>query len=137
MAEFPAPDATRSEVDASTLPTTAALAVYVLYGIAAAVSIASAGFAIAPLFGLIGFIGLIVAYVKRDEARGTWLESHFRWQIRTFWFALVWAVLGLVLIVLLIGLLISPAIWAVTSLWILYRVIRGFLRFNERQPMPL
>jgi|SRR6266498_639345 len=136
MAEFPAPDAARSAIEPVTLPTGAALAVYVLYGIAALVSIGSAGVPIAPLFGLIGFIGLIIAYVKRNDARGTWLESHFQWLIRTFWFGLLWAVLGWLLIVLLIGLLISPVIWIVTSLWILYRVIRGFLRFNQRQPMP-
>lgn len=136
MAEFPAPGATPSVVDAQNLPTGGAVAVYILYGIAGAVSLLSAGIPIAPLFGLIGFIGLVIAYVKRSDARGTWLESHFRWQVRTFWYALLWAAIGWVLIVLLIGLLISPAIWVLTSLWILYRVVRGFLRFNERQPMP-
>ena len=136
MAEFPAPETTRTVVAASDLPTGTALFVYALYGIAGVSSLVSAGLAIAPLFGLIGLIGLVIAYVKRDDARGTWLESHFQWQIRTFWFGLLWAVLGWVFMVTIVFFFIALAIWAVTSLWILYRVIRGFLRLNDRQPMP-
>jgi uncharacterized membrane protein len=136
MAEFPAPDTTRVAVDASNLPTGAALAVYALYGIAGVTALVSAGLAIAPLFGLIGFVGLVIAYVKRDDARGTWLESHFRWQIRTFWFALLWALVGWLFMVTLVLFFVAFGIWGLTSLWILYRVIRGFLRFNAREPMP-
>ena len=136
MAEFPAPGAARPAIEASHLPTGSALAVYVLFGIAGLASLAGAGIPIAPLFGLIGFIGLVIAHVKRAEARGTWLESHFRWQVRTFWFALLWTAIGWLLVLLLVGLLLSPAIWVVTAVWILYRVVRGFLRFSAREPMP-
>jgi len=140
MAEFPAPETARSAVVSPDIPTGTALLIYALYGIAGVSALVSAGLAIAPLFGLIGFIGLVLAYVRRDDARGTWLESHFHWQIRTFWFALLWAGIGWVLAVPLaitiVGLVIPFAILGVTSLWILYRVIRGFLRLNDRQPMP-
>jgi uncharacterized membrane protein len=137
MAEFPTPDASRAVVATPALPTGAALAIYVLYGIAALASLFGHGLPIAPLFGVIGFIGVVIAYVKRDEARGTWLDSHFRWLIRTFWYGLLWAVVGWLLIALLVGLLISPVIWIAASLWILYRVIRGFLRFGKQEPMPV
>ena len=136
MAEFPAPDTARSAVGSADLPTTAALVVYALYGIAGVSSLVSAGLAIAPLFGLIGLIGLVIAYVKRDDARGTWLESHFQWQIRTFWFGLLWAAIGWAFMATLVLFFVALAIWGITALWILYRVIRGFLRFNDRQPMP-
>ena len=137
MAEFPAPETARAVVATPALPTGAVLAVYVLYGIAALASLFGAGLPIAPLFGVIGFIGLVIAYVKRDEARGTWLDSHLRWLIRTFWYGLLWCLVGWLLIVMLIGLLISPVIWIAAALWILYRVIRGFLRFGKQEPMPV
>ncbi len=136
MAEFPAPDTTNSAVGSPDVPTGTALLVYALYAVAGVSSLVSAGLAIAPLFGLIGLIGLVIAYVKRDDARGTWLASHFTWQIRTFWFALLWAAVGWAFMVTIVLFFVALAVWAVTSLWILYRVIRGFLRLNERQPMP-
>lgn len=92
------------------------------------------------LFGWPSIIAVILGYLKRGEARGTWLESHFSWQIRTFWFALLWAVVvGLVsapLTLVLIGL----GTWAlgliVLGLWATYRVARGWLRLNAHQAMP-
>ena len=85
-------------------------------------------------------IGVIIAYVKRDEARGTWLESHLTWLIGTFWWSTLWALIGwLVLIALaivLIGFALGPLIWAVTAAWVLYRVIRGLLYFKDQRPIP-
>ena len=93
------------------------------------------------VFGWPSIIAVIVNYVKRGEARGTWLESHFRWQIRTFWFALLWvivvAIVGGVLTIVVIGF----AIWVIglfiLGLWAIYRIARGWLRLNDRRPMPL
>jgi uncharacterized membrane protein len=93
------------------------------------------------LFGWPSIIAVIINYVKRGDARGTWLESHFSWQIRTFWFALLWAVIiaivGAVLAIVIIGF----AIWIVglfaLGLWAIYRISRGWLRLNDRQPMPV
>ena len=92
------------------------------------------------LFGWPSIIAVIISYVKRGEARGTWLESHFSWQIRTFWFALGWAVLvGLVSLPLTV-ILIGFGTWAlgliVLGIWAIYRIARGWIRLNGHQPMP-
>ena len=120
---------------------TATLVVYALFGLAAVVAIASHGFPpFAPLGGIAGIVAIIVAYVKRGEATGTWLASHYRWLIRTFWFSLLWALIGAVLfwmlLILVIGLIIGPAIWIATSIWVLYRLIRGYLLFKDSKPIP-
>ena len=93
------------------------------------------------LFGWPSIIAVIINYVKRDEARGTGLESHITWQIRTFWFALLWALVigavGAVLAIVLVGF----AIWIVgffaLGVWAIYRIARGWLRLRDRQPMPM
>jgi len=138
MAEFPAPN---SGVAAGEPPISAGLLAYALFGTAAVVGLVSSGFhLIAPLMGLIGIAGLIVAYVKRDDARGTWVESHFRWLIRTFWFSFLWGIVGwivlLLLGIILIGIPIAFLIWAAASIWVIYRVIRGYLLFKDSRPIP-
>jgi len=140
MTDFPA-SATPSTQVAGPVPTGAALVVYALFAVAAVIGVASHGFPLfAPLFGLVGLIAIVVAYVKRGEAAGTWLASHFRWLIRTFWWSLLWALIGgLVLVTLglvLIGIPIAFAIWAVDTIWVIYRVIRGYLLFHSSQPVP-
>jgi uncharacterized membrane protein len=89
------------------------------------------------LFGWPSIIAVIVNYVKRDEARGTWLESHFRWQIRTFWFGLLWVLLcGFFIVATLgIGVLIAWLPLAVVGLWFIYRIARGWLALVDRRPM--
>ena len=138
MAEFPAPD---SGAAATNPPISAGLLAYALFGTAAVVGLASSGFPlIAPLLGLIGIAGLIVAYVKRDDARGTWVSSHFAWLIRTFWFSFLWGIVGwivlLLLGIILIGIPIAFLIWAAASIWVIYRVIRGYLLFKDSRPIP-
>ena len=71
--------------------------------------------------------GVIVNYVKRREVEGTWLESHFRWQIRTFWYSLPWLGAGLVTLFILVGILIL----FVTAVWVLYRAIRGWIALED------
>ena len=89
------------------------------------------------LTGWPSIIAVILNYVKRGEARGTWLESHFRWQIRTFWFGLLWVTLCILFVVatLGIGLLIAWLPLGVVGLWFIYRVARGWLRLLDRRPM--
>ena len=89
------------------------------------------------LTGWPSIIAVILNYVKRGDVRGTWLESHFRWQLRTFWFGLLWVVLcGLFVVVTLgIGLLIAWVPLAFVGIWFIYRVVRGWLRLVERQPV--
>jgi len=118
-------------------PVTAMLIVYILFGAAAVLQIASSGVAVpAPLLTLVGIVGVIIAYVTRGDLRGTWAESH----LRTFWWSLLWAMLGgLVLVTLgliLIGIPIAYAIWAVDTIWVIYRVIRGYLLFHDSKPVP-
>lgn len=79
------------------------------------------------LTGITAIIGLIINYVKRSDAKGSWLESHYRWQIRTFWFALLWLVLGCLLVIILIGYLILLA----NTIWVIYRIIKGWIKLSE------
>ena len=89
------------------------------------------------LFGWPSIIAVILNYVKRSEARGTWLESHFRWQIRTFWFGLLWVGLCalFVLATLGVGILIAWIPLAIVTIWFIYRVVRGWLRLRDGRPM--
>jgi uncharacterized membrane protein len=79
--------------------------------------------------GITWLVAVIVDYVKREDAVGTWLESHFRWQIRTFWWGLLWGVLGGLLLLVLIGWLVLAA----NAVWIIYRIVKGWLRLAERR----
>ena len=89
------------------------------------------------LTGWPSIIAVILNYVKRSAARGTWLESHFRWQIRTFWFGLLWISLCVffVLVTLGIGILIAWIPIAFVSLWFIYRIVRGWMALNNNRPM--
>lgn len=86
-------------------------------------------------FGIPLIIGLIVNYVKRDDVRGTLAESHFRWQIRTFWFWLLWLVLGWLLIVLILTFAIGVLILGANFIWIIYRIVKGWLRLSDGRAM--
>jgi uncharacterized membrane protein len=89
------------------------------------------------LTGWPSIIAVILNYVKRSEARGSWLESHFRWQIRTFWFGLLWITLCILFIIGTFGLGIFVA-WlpmTIVGLWFIYRIIRGWLALNDGRPM--
>ena len=89
------------------------------------------------LIGWPSIIAVIMNYIKRSDARGTWLESHFRWQIRTFWFGLLWASLCwlFVLMTLGIGLIVVWIPLGILTLWFIYRVARGWLALREHKPM--
>ena len=89
------------------------------------------------LVGWPSIVAVILNYVKRNEARGTWLESHFRWQIRTFWFGLLWVALCALFVVftLGIGLLVVWLPLIAVTIWFVYRIVRGWVRLNARQPM--
>src|SRR5687767_14910961 len=89
------------------------------------------------LFGWPSIIAVIINYVKRSDARGTWLESHFRWQIRTFWFGLLWVALCMLFVVLTlgIGMLIAWLPLGIVGVWFIYRIARGWLRLMDRRPM--
>lgn len=89
------------------------------------------------LSGWPSIIAVVMNYIKRDETRGTFLESHFRWQIRTFWFALLWVVLAVLLGLTLVGLPLAVLIAVAAGVWVLYRIVRGWLRLVSEKGMPL
>jgi uncharacterized membrane protein len=117
------------------------LIIYGLYGVAAVLSLAASGLPVIwPLGGIVGIVAIIMAHVKRSEAAGTWLASHYRWLIRTFWFSMLWGVIGvivfLLLFIIIIGIPIAYAIWIATTLWVLYRLIKGYLLFKDSRAVP-
>jgi uncharacterized membrane protein len=88
------------------------------------------------LSGWPSIIAVILNYVKRSEVRGTWLDSHFSWQIRTFWFALLWLAIGAVLFVTVVGIPVAFVLWFATGIWVLYRIIRGWLALSSQKVLP-
>jgi uncharacterized membrane protein len=89
------------------------------------------------LFGWPSIVAVIMNYLKQGEARGTWLESHFRWQIRTFWFGLLWSVLCVAFVIGTLGLGIF-IVWlplAVLTVWFIYRIVKGWMVLSERRPI--
>jgi uncharacterized membrane protein len=89
------------------------------------------------LTGWPSIIAVILNYVKRADVRGTWLESHFLWQIRTFWFGLLWVSLCIAFVVLTlgIGILIAWLPLGIMAIWFVYRIARGWTRLSAGQPM--
>jgi uncharacterized membrane protein len=87
--------------------------------------------ALSFLWGVTAIVGVVINYVKRDDVRGTLLENHFDWQIRTFWWGLVWCVVGVVLAFVLIGFAVLFAAWV----WMIYRVVKGWLKLIENKPV--
>src|SRR5215510_8296920 len=89
------------------------------------------------LTGWPSIIAVIFNYVKRGDVRGTWLESHFRWQIRTFWFGLLWVSLCVMFVILTfgIGILIAWLPLTIVAVWFIYRIVRGWSALNSRRPM--
>jgi uncharacterized membrane protein len=111
-------------------------ALSVLIGLVTAHSIATR-FA----FGLPSIIAVIMNYARRSDARGTWLESHFRWQIRTFWFSWLWIVvvslLALPFLIIFVGFVLAYVGLGIVGLWVCYRVIRGWIALRDGVPMPM
>ena len=88
------------------------------------------------LTGWPSIIAVILNYVKRSDVRGTWLDSHFSWQLRTFWFALLWLVVGAILFATVVGIPVAVVLWLGTGIWVLYRLIRGWLALGSKQTLP-
>lgn len=88
-------------------------------------------YAASYLIGITAIVAIIINYVKKEDVAGTFLESHFRWQIRTFWFGLLWGVLGALTFLLVVGWIVLVA----DGIWIIYRIVKGWLRLNDNKPM--
>jgi len=114
----------------------AAHLVYALHALSLLIGILTAATIVgAFVFGVPSIIAVVINYLKRDEARGTFVESHFRWQIRTFWFAALWCVVAGFLFVTFIGIPAAFVIWFATGIWVIYRIVRGWLALRDRKPM--
>ena len=112
---------------------------HIIYGLHA-FSIVTAVFGAASiifsfLIGWPSIIAVIINYVKRGDVKGSYLESHFLWQIRTFWYALLWVLIGALAFVTILGIPIAIAIWLFVTVWLIYRIARGWLRLKEKKPM--
>lgn len=115
---------------------TVAHIVYALHSFAIIVGIAGTATVVGSFIGSVpSIVAVIMNYVKRGDARGTWVESHYRWQIRTFWYALLWFLVGWALILTIVGAVIGIPVLVALTLWLLYRIARGWLRLNDRKPM--
>jgi uncharacterized membrane protein len=118
--------------------TTTTHVIYALHALSVLIGLTSAATVIgAFVFGVPSLLAVCINYVRRSAVRGTVLASHFRWQIRTFWFALLWIVVGGVLFVSLLGIPLALLVWAGATLWVIYRVARGWLRLSRLEPMPV
>ena len=91
------------------------------------------------IFGVPSIIAVIMNYARQSDARGTFLESHFSWQIRTFWFALLWVLvilaISLPLMLIIVGIFTLSAGFVLLGIWVIYRIIRGWLALGDRRPV--
>jgi uncharacterized membrane protein len=116
--------------------------IYGLHALSVALGIFTAASIVGMfVFGWPSIIAVIMNYVRRSETAGTWLESHFRWQIRTFWFALLWgAVTSIISAPLVLALGLGIITWMIgflaVGIWVVYRVARGWLALRDGQPVP-
>jgi uncharacterized membrane protein len=111
---------------------------YALHGLSALGGVLGAATIVGSfLFGWPSIIAVILNYITRGNVNGTWLESHWRWQLRTFWIAAAWALGAGILVMTIVGIVFALLIVAVLGVWLLYRVIRGWLALFDKKPMPL
>ena len=112
-------------------------AIYILHAVSLVVGILGTATIVgAFLIGWPSIIAVILNYVKRSEVRGTWLDSHYSWQIRTFWYALLWLAIGGVLFATVVGIPVAIVLWFATGVWVLYRIIRGWLALTSQRVLP-
>lgn len=114
--------------------------IYALHSASVLIGLSTALFVVtAFVFGLPSIVAVIMNYMRRDAVRGTYLESHFRWQIQTFWYALLGAVviwlISLPLMLVLIGFVTLPVLFIVLGIWVVYRIVRGWLRLRDGLPV--
>ena len=125
-------------IDANPAPSlvTVTHLVYALHALSLLIGITTSETIIgAFVFGIPSIIAVVINYLKRGEARGTFLASHFRWQIRTFWFGLLWCLLGGLLFVTFIGIPLAIAVFIAAGVWVIFRIVRGWLALRDHKPI--
>lgn len=111
---------------------------YGLHAFSALMGILTPAFIVTSfLSGWPSIIAVIINYVKRDEVRGTYLESHFSWQLRTFWYALLWFLVAFIVAITLVGIPVAFVIVAAVGIWVVYRLVRGWIALSERKAIAL
>lgn len=125
----------------SNAPSSLVTITHVIYGLHAFTVVSGM---LTPMFIVTAFLtgwpsilAVVLNYIKRSEVRGTYLDSHFRWQIRTFWFALLWVGIAWLMVFTLIGIPMAFMLAIIAGLWVFYRVVRGWLRLNDKREMPV
>ena len=117
----------------------ALMAAHIVYGLHAFAIVLGITGSATVIGGFVGsvpsIIAVIINYLKRGGAQGSWAASHYRWQIRTFWFALLWLLIAVLLVVTMIGALFGLGLLIAVTLWLIYRIARGWMRLLDRQPM--
>lgn len=88
-------------------------------------------YAASLLVGITSLVAIVINYIKKEDVAGSFLESHFRWQIRTFWFSLLWGVIGVITFIVIIGWFVLIA----DLIWFIYRIAKGWLNLNDNKPM--
>jgi len=112
--------------------------IYGLHAFSAVAGVMGAAFVVtAFLTGWPSIIAVILNYVKRSDVRGTYLDTHFGWQIRTFWFTVLWVAVAFVLVFTIVGIPFAWILTVLVGLWVLYRIIRGWLALLSERPMPV
>lgn len=112
--------------------------IYGLHAFSVLTGLTSAAFIVtAFLSGWPSIIAVIINYVKRDSVRGTFLDSHFSWQIRTFWWSLLWVVIAGVMIATIVGVVVGLPLLLLLGLWVIYRIARGWIALANGKAMPL
>ena len=136
------PNPAATSADASVDPSLVSYThiIYALHTLAVLIGLTSAVTIVGSfVFGVPSIIAVIMNYVRQSDVRGTFLESHFRWQIRTFWFALLWFIVigavSLPLVLVLVGFVTLWVGFLVLGIWVIYRIIRGWLALGERRPI--
>jgi uncharacterized membrane protein len=115
---------------------TVANLVYALHAFAIVVGFAGTATIVGSfLMSLPSIAAVVLNYIKRSDARGTWVASHYRWQIRTFWYSIFWVLLASLLFITLIGIPFAFVILGLLSIWLAYRVGKGWLRLRDGRPM--
>lgn len=111
--------------------------IYLLHGFSVLMGILGPALIITTfLTGWPSIIAVIINYAKRNEVRGTYLDSHFGWQIRTFWYALLWLAIAAMLFITVIGIVLAYIVAVSAGIWVVYRIIRGWIALDDGRSMP-
>jgi uncharacterized membrane protein len=89
------------------------------------------------LTGWPSIIAIIINYARRSDTRGTFLDSHFGWQLRTFWYAVLWVAIAGLLFISVVGIVFAWILLGIVGLWVIYRLTRGWIALINSEPMPM